>query len=411
MSQILPAGRGPGVAWLSIVGIGEDGLASLGAEATRAIAQADLFIGGARHLAMLGDDPRPRLPWQIPLDLTIEHLAGLRDRRVVVLASGDPLWFGIARRLVARFGEDAIIVVPHLASMQLACARLRWSLAEAEVVTIHGRPIARLIRWFQPGRRLVILCADGGCPARIADLLAEHGFGTARLRVLEHLGGTEECIYDLPLEQVQGRRFRDLVVVAVEIPSCTKQVRSLVPGLPDDAFLHDGQLTKREIRAATLAKLAPLPGERLWDVGAGSGSIGIEWLRAQPGTKAVAIERHLERVARIRANAQRLGTPELLVVEGSAPEALEGLPPPDAIFLGGGVGTPGLIATLAGRLGPGGRLVANAVTLEGEAALLAAQGALGGELARLAVSRAEPMGGILGWRALAPVTQWTWSRP
>ncbi|HWL67238.1 MAG TPA: precorrin-6y C5,15-methyltransferase (decarboxylating) subunit CbiE [Geminicoccus sp.] len=397
--------------WLYVVGIGEDGPAALGAEARAAMGRAELFIGGARHLAMLGDDPRPRMPWQVPLDPSIEHLASLRRHRVVVLASGDPLWFGVARRLVARFGEDAIRVVPQVASMQLACARLRWSLAEAEVVTIHGRPLERLVRWLQPGRRLVILCADRHCPAKIANLLAEHGFGSARLHVLEHLGGPDERVLDLPAAEVAQHMFRDLVVVGLEVPAPAGPVRPLVPGLPDDAFRHDGQLTKREVRAATLAKLAPCPRELLWDVGAGSGAIGIEWLRAQPGTRAIAIERNAGRLERIRANALQLGTPELATVLGSAPAALDGLPRPDAIFLGGGTGTPGLIAALAERLRPGGRLVANAVTLEGEAALLAAASHHGGELARIAVSRAEPVGGMLAWRALAPVTQWAWTRP
>ncbi|WP_035485851.1 precorrin-6y C5,15-methyltransferase (decarboxylating) subunit CbiE [Geminicoccus roseus] len=397
--------------WLSIVGIGEDGIGALNPQAADLVAKADLFIGGSRHLSMLGDDPRPRLPWQIPLDPTIEHLSGLKRHRVVVLASGDPLWFGVARRLVARFGGDAVTVVPGVASMQLACARLRWSLAEAEVVTIHGRPIARLARWLQPGRRLVILCADRNCPARIAALLRAHGFGQARLRVLEHLGGPEERVSDLDLDETLAGSFRDLVVVGLEVPPCDRPVRSLVPGLPDDAFLHDGQITKQEVRAASLARLAPLPGQRLWDVGAGSGAIAIEWLRAQPGTRAVAIERQPERVARIRQNAELLGTPELLVVEGAAPSALDGLPPPDAIFLGGGVATPGLLDLLAGRLPPGGRLVANAVTVNGEAALLAVHAARGGELARLNVSRAQKVGGAIAWRALNPVTQWSWIRP
>lgn len=396
--------------WLSVVGIGEDGLPALCAEASRVVASADLFIGGSRHLAMLGDDPRPRLPWQVPLEPSIEHLASLRRHRVVVLASGDPLWFGVARRLVARFGEAAVTVVPHVASMQLACARLRWSLSEAEVVTIHGRPAERLVRWLQPGRRLVILCADGGCPARIAGLLQAHGFGRARLRVLEHLGGPEEKVAEIGLEEASRHRFRDLVVVGLEVPPCDGLVRPLVPGLPDDAFLHDGQITKREVRAATLARLAPIPGERLWDIGAGSGSVAIEWLRAQPGTRAVAVERVPERAARIRQNALRLGTPELAVVEGSAPDMLDGLPEPDAIFLGGGVGTLGLLQVLADRLPRGGRLVANAVTLDGEAALLAAQRQHGGELVRLAISRAEAVGGVLAWRALAPVSQWSWTR-
>jgi precorrin-6Y C5,15-methyltransferase (decarboxylating) len=229
--------------------------------------------------------------------------------------------------------------------------------------------------------------------------------------VLEHLGGPEEKVAEIGLDEALRHRFRDLVVVGLEVPPCDGPVRPLVPGLPDDAFLHDGQITKREVRAATLARLAPIPGERLWDIGAGSGSIAIEWLRAQPGTRAVAVERVPERAARIRQNALRLGTPELAVVEGSAPDMLDGLPEPDAIFLGGGVGAPGLIRALADRLPRGGRLVANAVTLDGEAALLAARRQHGGELARLAISRAEMVGGVLAWRALAPVSQWSWTRP
>ncbi|HEX2525710.1 MAG TPA: precorrin-6y C5,15-methyltransferase (decarboxylating) subunit CbiE [Geminicoccus sp.] len=398
-------------AWLSVIGIGEAGLAALSPDAAALVADAELFVGGARHLAMLGDDPRPRMPWEIPLDRSIGEFDRLRHLRIVVLASGDPLWFGVARKLVGHFGPDAVEVVPSVASMQLACARLRWSLAETEVVTIHGRPLTRLVRWLQPGRKLIILCADRHSPHQIADLLQRSGFGSARLHVLEHLGGPEEQVRNLRAAEVAEHMFRDLVIVGIEVPAGEQAVRPLVPGLPDDAFLHDGQLTKREVRAATLARLGPLPGQRLWDIGAGAGSVSIEWLRAQPGTRAIAIERVPERAERIRANAVRLGTPELVVVEGDAPGALHGLPRPDAIFLGGAVAADGLIAMLQDQLESGGRLLANAVTVDGEAALLAAYGAHGGELARIAVARAEPLGGVTAWRAAAPVTQWAWTKP
>ena len=328
-----------------------------------------------------------------------------------MLASGDPLWFGIGRRLVARFGAEAVRVIPNVSSMQLACARLRWSLAEVDVVTIHGRPIERLARWLQPGRRLVILCADGRCPAEIASLLRSHGYDAARLHVMEHLGGPTERIIELPLDQIVSSTFRDLVIVAVQVPSGPSALRSLVAGLPDDAFLHDGQITKRDVRAASLAKLGPLPGERLWDVGAGSGAIAIEWLRSQLGTRAIAVERDPARIARIATNARRLGVPELQVVAGNAPGVLAELPLPDAIFLGGSVGMPGLLTDLADRLRPGGRLVANAVTVDGEAALLSALRDLGGELTRINVAHAEPVGTTIAWRALAPVTQWSWTKP
>ena len=398
-------------AWLKVVGIGEAGMDDLPAQARQIVDDADIFVGGARHLAMLGGDPRPRMAWTIPLDVSIDELAERRDRKVCVLASGDPLWFGIARKLVGRFGADAVEVIPHVSSMQLACARLRWSLAEADVVTIHGRSVDRLVRWLQPGRRLVVLCADGGSPKQVAELVIRHGFGTCRLHVLEHLGGPEEQVRHLSVDEVAGHRFRDLVIVALHVPSSSVAANPLTAGLPDQVFEHDGQLTKREIRAATLARLAPLPGQRLWDVGAGSGSIGIEWLRTHASTRAIAIERDPERAQRIRRNAQRLGTPELAIVEGSAPTALNGLPRPDAIFLGGAVAADGMIAVLQEHLQSGGRLVANAVSLDGETALLNAHRTLGGELVRIGVSRAESVGSVIAWRALAPVTQWAWTKP
>ena len=398
-------------AWLTVVGIGEDGLAALAPEARAAIAKAGRFVGGARHLAMLDNDPRPRLAWPVPLDPLIEQLSAMADQRIVVLASGDPLWFGIGRKLVARFGPNAVTVVPHVASMQLACARLRWSLSEVDVVTIHGRPHERLARWLQPGRRLVILCADGQSPAKIAELLLASGFSDGCLHVLEHLGGPDERAFEVHVDQMARQVFRDLVIVALEVPRGEARSLPLVPGLPDNAFVHDGQITKREVRAATLAKLAPMPGERLWDVGSGSGAIAIEWLRSHLGTRAIAVERHPERAARIRTNAKILGTPELEVVEGEAPSILTDLPAPDAIFLGGSVGATGMIDSAIGHLRRGGRLVANAVTLAGEAALLAAADEHGGDLTRIAVAHAEPVGASVAWRALAPVTQWSWTRP
>lgn len=394
--MISPAG-----AWLSVVGIGEEGLDGVSKAGRRLIDAADLLAGGERHLALIPDDGRDRLPWPAPFTAGLKRLLSHRGRRVCVLASGDPMSYGIGATLARRIPPAEMIVVPAPGAFDLACARMGWARADVETLTLHGRPLALLHAYLQPGARLLILSENGTTPAAVAALLASRGYGQSRITVLERMGGPQERRRDWNEPDIAG--LNTLAVECVADPGAPLLPRS--PGLPDEAFHHDGQLTKRETRAATLAALAPVPGQLLWDVGAGCGSIAIEWMRHHPACRAVAVEPRRDRLALIAANAESLGCPGLTVVEGKAPAALEGLPPPDAVFIGGGVSAPGVFETCWQALPPGGRLVANAVTIEGEQTLISAYAKLGGSLTRIAISRAEPIGPFSGWRPLMPVTQ------
>ncbi|MGW4466162.1 precorrin-6y C5,15-methyltransferase (decarboxylating) subunit CbiE [Micromonospora sp. NPDC004704] len=406
---------------VTVVGIGADGWAGLTGAARAAIRSAEVLLGSARQLALLPVDltgsvgasaaapfDQERIAWPSPM---LPALPGLLDahgeRAVCVLASGDPMFYGVGTTLTRLLGPERVRVLPHPSSVSLACARLGWPADEVEVVSLVGRAVDRLHRSVHPNRRLLVLSADGATPAAVAALLTDRGYGGSALTVLESLGGPDERIrvgtasgWDEPTGALN--------IVAVHCHADPDAaVRPLVPGLPDDAYEHDGQLTKREIRAVTLARLAPIPGQLLWDVGGGAGSIAIEWLRTHPSCRAVAIEREPARADRIAVNAAALGVPELHVVRGAAPEALAGLEAPDAIFVGGGVTVPGLLDRCWEALRPGGRLVVNAVTLESERVVTDAYDRLGGDLIRLAVQRAAPVGNFTGWRPMLPVTQWT----
>jgi precorrin-6Y C5,15-methyltransferase (decarboxylating) len=367
---------------------------------------AEVMVGGERHLAMMEGHPAERLVWRRPIEATLADLAALRGRRVVALASGDPMWFGVGELLCRHFDRAELRVLPAPSTLSLICARFGWGQSSVEALSLHGRPFAILHRHLAPGARLVALSQDGDTPNRIARTLVERGFGPSRIRVLEHLEGAKERIVEDLAASWRPDRFAALNAVAIECAAeGSASVKSQAPGLPDEAFASDGMLTKREVRAATLARLAPLPGQCLWDIGAGSGSVAIEWLRAARNGRAIAIERDPGRCALIEENAERLGTPELEVVCGRAPERLAGLPEPDAVFVGGGIGTPGLLEACWQALRPRGRLVANVVTLEGERALLEWHARHGGELVRIAVSRIEPLGPHHAWRPLMSVTQ------
>jgi len=398
--------------WLAIIGIGDDGVAGLSAAAAALLASAELVVGGARHLALVPEGKEARLVWDTPLVDTIARIAEWRGRRVIVLASGDPMCYGVGVTLARNFARAEMTIVPQSGAFSLAAARLAWPLAECETVTVHGRPLAQLALYLAPGQRILVLSEDGGTPSRIAVLLRETGWGPSELTVLEHMGGVRENIVSATADSWNERRCADLNTVALACrPGRGARPLSRAAGLPDEVFVNDGQLTKREMRAATIAALAPLPGQLLWDVGAGCGAVAIEWLRAARRSRAIAIERSSERCAFIARNAIALGVPDLRVVTGEAPAALADLPRPDAVFLGGGLGTGDLLETLWDTLAPGGRLVANAVTVGGEAHLLDWQARHGGALTRLAISRAAPVGAHLGWRPLMPVTQLTAVKP
>jgi len=398
--------------WLAIVGIGEDGLAGLNAAARTLVDTAEILVGGERHLAMVPSGGGERLTWQRPFSDTIGAIAARRGRRVVVLASGDPSWYGVGAVLARHFPIGEMTILPHPGAFSLAAARLGWAIADCAVLSLHGRPVDTLRLHLAPHRRLLLLSEDGTTPRAVAHLLTELGWGPTRLTVFEHLGGPREAAVCEEAQHWGERQSADLNTIAVECRAGPEaRPLSRFAGLPDDAFEHDGQLTKREVRAMTLAVLAPLPGERLWDVGAGCGSIAIEWLRAIEGGDAVAIERDPDRAAMIARNAAALGVPGLNIVTGTAPQVLAGLDAPDAVFIGGGISDPELLPTAWDALRPGGRLVANIASLAGERMLLDWQARYGGVLTRIAVSHVAPLGMQEAWRPLLPVTQLAATKP
>jgi precorrin-6B C5,15-methyltransferase / cobalt-precorrin-6B C5,C15-methyltransferase len=391
--------------WLSIIGIGEAGLAEVSQLGRGFIDRASLVVGGKRHLAMLADSPQTRMVWTSPIEIAIESIVANRGTPVCVLASGDPLCYGIGSTLLKYVSIDQMTIIPAPSTFSLACARLGWSFTEVETLSLCGRSPDFLAAMLAPGSKLLILSAGADTPQIVADLLMRRGYGDSHMTVLEHLGGRERVITDIARSWSKSDvAALNIIAIECQTDADTTPLNRL-PGLPESAYHHDGQLTKREVRAMTLAALAPLPGELLWDVGAGCGSIGIEWLRSHPRCSAIAIEQHDRRLQFIADNMAALGTPHLQLVQGKAPAALADLPTPDAIFIGGGITAPGLLDTCWTALRSGGRLVANAVTVESELQLLQWHQQVGGELTRIAIQRTQSIGGFLGWKPLMPITQ------
>ncbi|MEM1234089.1 MAG: precorrin-6y C5,15-methyltransferase (decarboxylating) subunit CbiE [Pseudomonadota bacterium] len=393
-------------AWLHIVGIGEDGMDGL-SPATRAIVEAaEVIVGGERHHTLSDTVSAERVAWPSPFDALIATLRGYKGRRVVVLATGDPLWFSVGARIGRDIAPAEITYHPQLSAFQLAAARLGWSMADVEQLTVHGRPVEQMIAFIQPGARLLILTTGAETPGKIARFLTERGFGASSMTVLAAMGGGDEARFDGIAESWDHDvpAFNTLAVDCLASPDAALLPR--VPGLNDDLFVSDGTMTKQEVRAATLAKLMPMRGALLWDIGTGCGSVAIEWMRAARYARAIGIEPRADRRAMAAENALALGAPRLELIDGSVPEALEGLEAPDAVFIGGGLSEAVFKAAFA-ALRPLGRLVANAVTLESESVLVALHKAHGGHLVKLQVNRAEPVGGLTGWRPLMPVTQWS----
>jgi len=395
--------------WLHVIGIGEDGMAGLSAAARTQVEAAEIIIGGDRHHALAPNVTAERVAWPSPFDAMVAAIRSYEGRRVVVLVTGDPLWFSVGARLCnPKYGTHIpakeIVYHPQLSAFQWAAARMGWSLADVETLTAHGRPAEQVVPAFWPGARLLILTAGAQTPGEIAALLSARGFGESRLTVLGALGGPDEVRIEGTAQDwdAPSPAFHTL---AVELAG-EGRLLPRIPGLPDDAFTHDGTMTKREMRALTLAKLMPARGEMLWDIGCGCGSVSVEWMRTAPDALATGIDIRPERLEMARANALQLGTPRLALIEGRVPEALEGLPPPDAVFIGGGL-SKAVIATARTALGKGGRLVANAVTLESEGLLSQAHATHGGELVRITAARAEAVGPYRGWRTGMPVTQWS----
>ena len=407
--------------WLYVIGIGEDGWDDLSADSRELLYKSEIVIGGERHLKMIpGDWEGERIIWASPIREAVTKILDWRPsepgsgKKVAVMASGDPLCYGIAAKLLRHLPIEEIWIKPALSTFSLICSRVGWSLPDIETLTIHGRPLEMLHTFVQPGAKLLVLNQDEGSPKQAAELLAARGFGKSQITVLEHLGGSKERQFSGQADSWSHPDGAVLNAMAIECIAGTRaNVLARIPGLPDDAFLHDGQLTKREIRAATLSRLMPVVDQVLWDVGAGCGSVAIEWMRCNPRCKAVAIEKSESRLKMIQQNAFQLGVPMLDIVSGNAPEVLVDLPAPDAIFIGGGLSDGNMLETCWNALNPGGRLVANAVTLEGEQKLVqwqkvnAEKNGASGDLARLAVSHVETIGKFQSWKEVRSVTQLT----
>lgn len=390
---------------IAVIGIGEDGVEGLPAVARSLIENAEVLVGGERHLAMVADKhPAERLTWRSPLKDTVADIAARHDKNLVVLATGDPMSYGIGVTLGREFGKDIVEVLPTVGAFSLAAAKLGWPLEDVDRVTLHGRPLETLVAFLRPDARVLILSEDGTTPNKVAEHLTRSGFGESSLTVMEHLGGKNEAVHSGKAAHWSIPNCRDLNTIAIEcVAGPDAIVLSRAAGLPDSVFDHDGQMTKREVRAVTLGVLAPQPGELLWDIGTGAGSVAIEWMRL--GGKAIGIERSPDRLRKAAANAAALGVPALLLIQGDAVDKVKDIPPPDAVFVGGGLTSQGLISHCWTALKPGGRLVCNAVTMEGEKALADLRAEIGGEMTRIAVSRLEPVGPYHGWRPLMPVTQ------
>ncbi len=397
--------------WLTVVGIGDDGFATLSPVARTLVETAEVIVGGRRHLEMVPQcHAGERLAWGCPISKTLAEIGTYAGRRVTVLATGDPMWFGVGVTLAQTFGPEALTVIPSPGAFSLAAARMGWPLTDVNCLSVHGRPLSLINLHMSPAARLLVLSENGSTPSAIAAAMVERGYGPSQLTVFEHMGGSGEAVREATAESWGDARCADLNTIAIEcLPTANAVVHSRLAGLPDDAYEHDGQLTKREVRASTLAALSSQPRQHLWDVGAGAGSVAIEWMRA--GGQATAFERNLDRTAAMARNAERLGVPMLTIVPGEAPAAFVGIDRPNAIFIGGGLSNAGLADACWEALEAGGQIVANAVTVEGEAELFRQQSALGGTLTRHAISHLEPQGRFNAWRARAPVTQWSAVKP
>ena len=398
--------------WLTLIGLNEDGRASLSPAAERALDQARLIVGGARHLDLIGAAQAETLIWPSPIEAAYPAILARRGEPVVVLASGDPFVYGIGSVLARQVSAEEMTCYPAISAFSLAASRLGWAQQDCTLITLHGRALERIIRHLQPGARILALSWDETTPKKLADLLVKRRMGGSKLTVLSRMGGPNEKIARALAADFHLSGIDTLNTIALEIVAEPEaRIIPLSAGLPENWFLHDGQITKRDMRAMTLGALAPRRGELLWDIGAGSGSVSIEWMLRDASLKAIAIEQNEARAANIRANARELGTPDLEIVTGRAPDILAGLPAPDAIFIGGGATRKGVLDAAYDALKSGGRMVVNAVTLETQAELTARFRALGGRMVQMQLAEADKVGGFHGWRAAMPVVQWVVTKP
>jgi precorrin-6Y C5,15-methyltransferase (decarboxylating) len=404
----------PQARWLSIVGIGEDGIEGLGELARGLVESAEFVFGGARHLSLAAPLIRGTArPWGSPFDPSVAEVLSFRGRPVCVLASGDPFQHGVGSVLARHVAADETIAIPAVSAFSLAASRLLWPLPQITLVSLCGRSLDLIRPHLQPGARILALTSGAAAPGAIAELLCTTGFGESTVTVLDALGGARERVRSARASAFSLEQITALNTIAIEVVAGpAARILPRAAGIADELFEHDGQITKREIRALTLSALAPRHAEHLWDIGAGSGSVAIEWMLVDPSLSAAAIERRSDRAARIRRNAAAFGVPDLQVIEALAPQSLNNLQPPNAIFIGGGATGPGLIETARAALCAHGRLVINAVTLETEALLLKTHAQFGGTLTRMDIQHARPVGGegarFSSWRPSNPITQWTW---
>lgn len=394
--------------WLNIIGIGEDGVDGLCAKAIEKLESAEVIIGGDRHHKLTPNSSAERIAWPSPFDAMIDKIKSYKGKRIVILVTGDPLWFSVGARILKAIPKEEITFFPQLSAFQWASCRMGWSLADCETVTVHGRAAEQIIPHFAPNVRMLVLTRDGDTPSEVASLLVQNGYGNSRMSVLASLGGEQETRID-GVANSWTEKAPDFHTLAIEcLADENLELHSRIGGLPDHCFDHDGQMTKQAIRAITLSSLSPYPDALLWDVGAGCGSVAIEWMRSSRGASAIAIEPNQSRRDMMAKNAQKLGVPKLQIIEGNAPYNLPDSSDksPDAIFIGGGLTSEGVFEACWKCLRKGGVMVANAVTVESEAKLLSLHEKHGGSLVRIAVQNAEPVGRFHGWKPSMPVTQW-----
>ena len=395
---------------ITLIGMGEEGIDSLPVAALAALEEAEMIFGSERLLSHIPPG-KPMRAWPSPFSALIDEIRATAPARVAILATGDPSHYGVGNQLARAFADE-LQILPGPSAFSLAAARLAWPLQEVECLSFHGRPAAAIEPFIQPCQRIIALTAGDATIHEIAERLTKRGYGPSELTVLENMGGDFEKCSNFTAQAIQETRFSALSTLAIEcLPEPGAKLLPRTPGLPDDAFKHDGQLTKREVRAATLSALMPVPGALLWDCGAGCGSVAIEWMRVHPRNRAIAFEQSEDRLAMIAQNADFLGTPSLDIVPGSLPGSLAEQPRPDAIFIGGAVSDEVLFTICWESLLPGGRLVANAVTLEGEAALINRHAQLGGDIVRIDIAHLEAVGRLRGMRPRMSVLQWRIVKP
>lgn len=396
--------------WLHIVGIGEDGIEGLSWTARQLVEKAQIIVGGDRHMKLSQNVTARRVAWPSPFDAMIGEIKSHKGKQIVILVTGDPLWYSVGARILKSIDAAEITFHPQISAFQWAACRMGWSLADVETLTVHGRPCEQILPWLYPGIRMLVLTKDRTTPHAIARLLTERGYGGSEMSALCALGGDAETRFD-GMARDWHHQVADFHTLAIHCIAGENAEVLPRTGLPDDAFIHDGMLTKQVVRSATLAKLVPHRGGVLWDVGAGCGSIGIEWMRAAPEARAIAFETNESRLEMVRQNAIKLGVPYLKCVLERAPEAFVGWPAPDAIFLGGGLSNDRLFPACWAALKAGGRLVANGVTLEGSQTIAALYQKFGGQLDRIQVSSVQYIGTLTGFKPAMAVDQWSIHKP